>query len=150
MFLWDGLHALLSSNSIRVVGKCIHNLISSWLISFILHNGLVNVVDKLLTEKSFPFSVHNAENIQVSPKTSATLNKNRYCFIFRTEISLTIKTLPTTKTNHGNYRIKLKLPMFWSLQEYVQVFYHHLWLLFPQCHSWLLKICSWKQYSDVG
>ena len=33
MFLWDRLQTHLSSNSIRVVGKFIHNLISSWLIS---------------------------------------------------------------------------------------------------------------------
>ena len=31
MFLWDELQAHLSSNSIRVVGKFIHNLFSSWL-----------------------------------------------------------------------------------------------------------------------
>ena len=36
MFLWDGLHAYLSSNSIRVVGKFIHNLIFSWPI-YIFH-----------------------------------------------------------------------------------------------------------------
>ena len=31
MFLWDELQTHLSSNSIRVVGKLIHNFISSWL-----------------------------------------------------------------------------------------------------------------------
>ena len=33
MFLWDRLQTHVSSNSITVVGKFIHNLISSWLIS---------------------------------------------------------------------------------------------------------------------
>ena len=33
MFLWDRLQTHVSSNSIRVVGKFIHNFNSSWLIS---------------------------------------------------------------------------------------------------------------------
>ena len=36
MILWDGLQAYLSCSSIRVVGKLIHILISSWLISKIV------------------------------------------------------------------------------------------------------------------
>ena len=41
MFLRDGLQAHLSSNSIRVVGKCIHNFISGWLISLTYFSKIV-------------------------------------------------------------------------------------------------------------
>ena len=47
MFLRDGLHAQLSSNSIRVVRKCIHNLISSWLISFTYFSKIVRFWKRL-------------------------------------------------------------------------------------------------------
>ena len=36
MLLWEGLQAQLSSNCIRVVGKYIHKLISSWLIVWLI------------------------------------------------------------------------------------------------------------------
>ena len=44
MLLWDGQQAHIFSNSIRVVGKFIHNYISSWLIDHVC--GMLNVVGR--------------------------------------------------------------------------------------------------------
>ena len=41
MFHWDELQAHVSSNNTRVVGKCIHNLFFSWLISFTYFSKIV-------------------------------------------------------------------------------------------------------------
>ena len=109
MSLWDGLRTHLSFNSIRVVGKCIQNLISTWLISFTYFSKIVRFFSSLIFDIClmilhfcFPHHVHRPwhyfqTSYQICPLlvTQAVVSLCWFAFIwtFLSAVQWTMATL---------------------------------------------------------
>ena len=99
MILPVGLQALLSSNSIRVLKKFIHNLISSWLISFTYFSKIVRFC--------------NLEIFECVDIWLTEILKYYTTWYFKRSLLLSIKTqttlLPVTIQNNGTIKVDSRI-----------------------------------------